>query len=92
MFFANAERLQPSVIAAVENSWTLVKRVIVATEQTSVDIPAADMWAELDSTLRDAGIELSFAELKDPINDKLKRFGLLTCSASSRSIQQSARP
>jgi MFS superfamily sulfate permease-like transporter len=32
--------------------------------------------ADLDRTLRDAGIELCFAEMKDPVMDKLKRFGL----------------
>jgi hypothetical protein len=26
--------------------------------------------------LRDAGIELCFAEMKDPVKDKLRRFGL----------------
>ncbi len=35
------------------------------------------MLAELDQTLRAAGIELCFAEMKDPVKDKLKRFGLL---------------
>jgi len=30
----------------------------------------------LDKALQDAGIELCFAELKDPVKDKLKRFGL----------------
>ena len=34
------------------------------------------MLAELDETLHAAGIELCFAKLKDPVKDKLKRFGL----------------
>jgi STAS domain len=34
------------------------------------------MVAELDKALRSQGIELCFAELKDPVKDKLKRFGL----------------
>jgi hypothetical protein len=34
------------------------------------------MLAELDETLHAAGIELCFAEMKDPVKDKLKRFGL----------------
>jgi MFS superfamily sulfate permease-like transporter len=34
------------------------------------------MLADLDDTLREAGVELHFAELKDPVKDKLKRFGL----------------
>jgi MFS superfamily sulfate permease-like transporter len=45
---------------------------------TSVDVTAADMLAELDETLHAAGIQLCFAEMKDPVKDKLKRFGLFT--------------
>ena len=79
LFFANAELFQQSVIASVENSRTPVQWVVVAAEPvTSVDVTAADVVAELDNTLREAGIELLFAELKDPVKDKLKRFGLLT--------------
>ena len=37
---------------------------------------AADMLAALDETLHAAGIELCFAEMKGPVKDKLKRFGL----------------
>ena len=52
-------------------------RLVVAAEPvTSVDVTSADMLAELDETLREAGIELCFAEMKDPVKDKLKRFGL----------------
>jgi MFS superfamily sulfate permease-like transporter len=43
---------------------------------TSVDVTAADVLAELDRTLLSSGIELVFAELKDPVKDKLKRFEL----------------
>jgi hypothetical protein len=31
---------------------------------------------ELEQTLKATGIEMCFAELKDPVKDKLKRFGL----------------
>jgi hypothetical protein len=41
-----------------------------------VDVTAADAVCELDDTLRSMGIELCFAEMKDPVKDKLKRFGL----------------
>ena len=79
LFFANAELFQERVIAAAEKSPTPVRWVVVAAEPvTSVDVTAADVVAELDRVLRDAGIELSFAELKDPVKDKLKRFGLFT--------------
>jgi MFS superfamily sulfate permease-like transporter len=45
---------------------------------TSVDVTAADIVAELDDALHAAGIELCFAEMKDPVKDKLKRFGLFS--------------
>ena len=38
---------------------------------------AADALSELEGALRAAGTELRFAELKDPVKDKLRRFGLL---------------
>jgi hypothetical protein len=42
-----------------------------------VDVAPADSVAELDKDLQEAGIELCFAELKDPVKDKLKWFGLI---------------
>ena len=77
LFFANAELFNARVLAAVAGSPTPVRRLVVAAEPvTSVDVTAADMLADLDDTLRAAGVELAFAELKDPVKDKLKRFGL----------------
>jgi len=34
------------------------------------------MLIELHATLVSSGIEFHFAEMKDPVKDKLKRFGL----------------
>jgi hypothetical protein len=34
-------------------------------------------WPELDQALKGRNIELGFAELKDPVKDQLRRFGLL---------------
>ncbi|HEX2888961.1 SulP family inorganic anion transporter, partial [Vineibacter terrae] len=77
LFFANAELFQERVLDAVSASPTPVRWLVVAAEPvTSVDVTAADMLAELDGRLHAAGIELCFAELKDPVKDKLKRFGL----------------
>jgi high affinity sulfate transporter 1 len=79
LFFANAELFQERVMEAAEKSPTPVRWLVVAAEPvTSVDVTAADVLAELDGTLRKAGIELCFAELKDPVKDKLKRFGIFT--------------
>jgi STAS domain len=41
-----------------------------------VDVTAGDAIAELDRALYAQGIGFCFAELKDPVKDKLKRFGL----------------
>jgi len=77
LFFANAELFHNRVLDAVATSPTPVHWLVVAAEPvTSVDVTSADMLDELDQTLQSAGIELCFAEMKDPVKDKLKRFGL----------------
>lgn len=77
LFFANAELFHNRVLDAVATSPTPVRWLVVAAEPvTSVDVTSADMLDELDQTLHAAGIELCFAEMKDPVKDKLKRFGL----------------
>jgi len=79
LFFANAELFKERVLDAAKNAPTPTRWMVVAAEPvTSVDVTAADMLEELDKSLHDAGIELCFAELKDPVKDKLKRFGLFT--------------
>ena len=77
LFFANAELFHDRVLDAVATSPTPVRRFVVLAEPvTSVDVTAADIVAELHESLRAAGIELCFAEMKSPVQDKLKRFGL----------------
>ena len=77
LFFANAELFNQRVHDAIAASPTPVRRVVVAAEPiTSIDVTSADSLNELDTQLKADGIELCFAELKDPVKDKLKRFGL----------------
>jgi MFS superfamily sulfate permease-like transporter len=77
LFFANAELFRDRALDAVADSPTPVRWLVVAAEPvTSVDVTAADVIVELDETLKAASIELCFAEMKDPVKDKLKRFGL----------------
>lgn len=77
LFFANAELFHDRVREAVATSPTPVRWLVVAAEPvTSVDVTSADMLAELDEMLHAAGIEMCFAAMKDPVKDKLKRFGL----------------
>ena len=55
-----------------------MRRIIIAAEPvTSIDVTSADMLADLEATLRESGIELRFAEVKDPVKDKLHRFEML---------------
>ena len=77
LFFANAEFFRERVLDAIARAPTPVRWLVVAAEPvTSVDVTAADALAELDRSLAAEGIDLRFAELKDPVKDKLKRFGL----------------
>jgi high affinity sulfate transporter 1 len=77
LFFANVEFFKERVLEAVAKSPMPVRWLVVAAEPvTSVDVTAGDTIAELDKMLHEMGIEFCFAELKDPVKDKLKRFGL----------------
>jgi MFS superfamily sulfate permease-like transporter len=79
LFFANAELFRDRALDAVASSPTPVRWLVVGAEPiTSVDVTSADVLDELDATLRKAGIDLCFAEMKDPVKDKLKRFGLFS--------------
>ncbi len=79
LFFANAELFRGRVLDAVANSPTPVRWLVVGAEPiTSVDVTSADVLDELDKTLHEAGIDLCFAEMKGPVKDKLKRFGLFS--------------
>jgi high affinity sulfate transporter 1 len=79
LFFANAELFRDRVLDAVAGSPTPVRWLVVGAEPiTSVDVTSADALDELDETLHEAGIDLCFAEMKGPVKDKLKRFGLFS--------------
>jgi high affinity sulfate transporter 1 len=78
LFFANAEFFHDRVLAAIARSPTPVRWLVVTAEPvTSIDVTSADAICELDDALQVMGVEMCFAEMKDPVKDKLKRFGLL---------------
>jgi len=88
LFFANAEFFHERALDAVASSPTPVRWLVIAAEPvTSVDVTAADVVCELDDQLRAAGIDLCFAEMKDPVKDKLKRFGVYTRIGESSFFQ-----
>jgi high affinity sulfate transporter 1 len=75
LFFANAELFRQRVLDAIAESPTPVRRIVVTAEPvTSIDVTSADVLEALERELTEAGIELRFAEMKDPVKDKLKRF------------------
>jgi len=72
LFFANASQFQEHMLQAIALAPTPTKWVIVAAEPvTDIDITAADMLAELDEKLHQAGMDLCFAEMKGPEKDIL---------------------
>jgi len=85
LFFANAELFRDRVLDAAATSPTPVHWLVVGSEPiTSVDVTSADTLEELDRALHAAGVELCFAEMKDPVKDKLKRFGLFSRLGAER--------
>jgi high affinity sulfate transporter 1 len=78
LFFANANIFRKRVrdlLAPMDPKpfWVLV----AAEPVTDVDTTAAEMLIDLDLELNASGIHLIFAELKDPVKDKIIRYGLL---------------
>jgi len=76
LFFANANLFRDLVrklVAESQPKWVLV----TAEPMTDVDTTAADMLVDLDLELNAANIHLAFAEVKDPVKDKIVRYGLL---------------
>jgi len=78
LFFANANLFRDLVRDLIARAETKPWWVLVAAEPvTDVDSTAADMLVDLDIELNTADIYLVFAELKDPVKEKIVRYGLL---------------
>jgi MFS superfamily sulfate permease-like transporter len=77
LFFANAEGFHDRVLEVVDDVAEEVKWLVVAAEPiTDVDTTAAEMISALDADLTARGVELAFAAMKDPVKDRLMRYGL----------------
>jgi high affinity sulfate transporter 1 len=76
LFFANAKTFRDEIRRMAQADppprWIL----IAAEPITDVDTTASDVLEELDEALNADGISLVFAELKDPVRDKIERYGL----------------
>ena len=77
LFFANAETFRAHLLDAFDRANFPVKWVVVAAEPiTDVDTTAAEILEDLDAELAARGAELAFAELKDPVRDRLQNYGI----------------
>jgi MFS superfamily sulfate permease-like transporter len=77
LFFANARTFRDQ-IRALSRSEPLPRWIMVAAEPiTDVDTTASDMLHDLDEALNAKGINMVFAELKDPVREKIERYELM---------------
>ena len=77
LFFANGGLFDDYVRETVAAAGTGVRTVILAAEPiTDIDTTAIDELVELDDFLASRGITLIFAEMKGPVKDLLRAYGL----------------
>jgi high affinity sulfate transporter 1 len=75
LIFANARTFREQIHELADGSG--VRWIVIAAEPiTDVDTTAADMLEELDEWLNTRGISLVFAEMKDPVREKIARYEL----------------
>lgn len=78
LFFANANIFRKRVRDLLTAARPKPLWVLVAAEpMTDIDVTAADMLVDLDLELNEEGVHLVFAEVKDPVKDKIVAYGLL---------------
>ncbi|AJX35712.1 SulP family inorganic anion transporter [Burkholderia oklahomensis] len=77
LFHANATIFRDHVQDAIADADAPVRCVVIAAEPiTDVDVTAADMLATLRDELAAQRITLYFAEMKGPVKDRLRTYGL----------------
>lgn len=77
LFHANATIFRDHVRDAIAEADAPVRCVVIAAEPiTDVDVTAADMLATLRDELAARRIALVFAEMKGPVKDRLRTYGL----------------
>jgi MFS superfamily sulfate permease-like transporter len=75
IFFANADYFRERV-RALARSRDVTWIVVAAEPVTDVDATAGEMLRRVEEELEGLGVELAFAELKDPVRDRLRRYGV----------------
>jgi MFS superfamily sulfate permease-like transporter len=85
LFFANAGYFRRRVHQLVADATYPVRWVVVAAEPiTDVDTSAADTLQQFLDELRQQRVILAFAEAKDSVKDRLRRYGLLEAIGPDR--------
>jgi MFS superfamily sulfate permease-like transporter len=75
LFFANADYFRERIRALARSGDA--RWIVVAAEPiTDIDVTAGEILRALMYELEAGGIELAFAELKDPVRDRLRRYGI----------------
>ncbi len=78
LFFANANIFRKTIRDLLAKMEPKPYWILVAAEPvTDVDVTAAEMLVDLDEELNAKNCHLVFAELKDPVKEKMVRYGLL---------------
>lgn len=77
LFFANASLFRERLRALVAAAEPAVRWIVIAAEPiTDIDSTAFEMLKALQLELRSSGIELGFAEMKGPVKDRLRGYGM----------------
>jgi high affinity sulfate transporter 1 len=76
LIFANARMFSEAMRLISEQHPDLRWILIAAEPITDVDTTAADMLHELDLWLNERGVSLVFAEMKDPVREKIEQYEL----------------
>ncbi len=76
LFFANTRTFREQVVKLASTDPAPRWIVIAAEPITDVDTTAADMLEDLDEALNARGVSLVFAEMKDPVREKIERYEL----------------
>ena len=76
LFFANARTFRDQIrrLASADPPPTWI--IVAAEPITDIDTTAADMLEDLDQRINAAGVSLVFAEMKDPVRQKIERYEL----------------
>ncbi|MBN3835682.1 SulP family inorganic anion transporter [Burkholderia sp. Ac-20344] len=85
LFYANVEIFCEHLHAAIAKSAAPIARVVIAAEPvTDIDVSAADRLVALCEELREQRIALDFAEMKGPVKDRLRAYGLFDAFGAAR--------